>query len=48
MTAAVGTGDPAFFMVRERQNLRERFLTGVAEELVVRHMDLRVVVKGSG
>ena len=48
MTAAVGTGNPAFFMVCERQNLRECFLAGVAEELVVRHWDLRVVVKGSG
>ena len=37
MTAAVGTGNPAFLMVCERQNLRECFLTGVAEELVVGH-----------
>ena len=32
MTAAVGTGNPAFLMVCERQNLRECFLTGVTEE----------------
>jgi hypothetical protein len=48
MTAAVGTGNPAFLMICERQNLRECFFTGVAEELVVGHWDLRVVVKGSG
>jgi hypothetical protein len=48
MTAAVGTGNPAFLMVCERQNLRECFLAVMAEELVVRHWDLRVVVKGSG
>jgi hypothetical protein len=47
MTAAVGTGNPAFLMVCERQNLRECFLTGVAVELVLRHGNLRVVVKGS-
>ena len=48
MTAAVRTGNPAFLMVCERQNLRECFLAGTAEELVVGHWDLRVVAKGSG
>jgi hypothetical protein len=48
MTAAVGAGNPAFLMVCERQSLRECFLAGVTEELVVGHWDLRVVVKGSG
>ena len=47
MAAAVGTGNPAFLMVCERQNLRECFLAGVAVELILRHWDLRVVVKGS-
>src|SRR5260370_38246990 len=48
MTAAVGTGNPAFLMVCERQNLRECFLAGVTEELVLGHWDLRVGVKGGG
>src|SRR5713101_9909379 len=40
MTAAVRTGNPAFLMVCERQKLRECFLAGTAEELVVGHGDL--------
>jgi hypothetical protein len=45
--AAVRADDFAILILGKRQHLRECFLAGVAEELVVRHWDLRVVVKGS-
>ena len=38
--ATVRADNPAFFIVDESQNLREIFLAGAAEELVVWHTDL--------
>ncbi len=47
LTATAGTDPFTLFIFRKTQDFGKDFLTGVAEELVVRHADLRVVVKGS-
>jgi hypothetical protein len=48
LAAAMRAHDLALLVVDERQDLREEFLAVMAEEFVVRHWDLRVVVQGSG
>jgi hypothetical protein len=40
VAATVPAGNTAFLIIDESQNLRECFLAGAAEELVVRHTDL--------
>ncbi len=46
-TATAGADRFTLFVFRKTQDFGKDFLTGVAEELVVRHADLRVVVRGS-
>ncbi len=48
LTATAGADRSTLFIFRKTQDLGKDFLAGVAKELVVRHRDLRVVVKGSG
>jgi hypothetical protein len=47
ITVAMRTSDFAFLVFGKRQHFWECFLAGVAVELVLRHGDLRVAVKGS-
>jgi hypothetical protein len=47
IAATMRTEDFAFLVFGKRQHLWECFLAGVAVKLILRHWDLRVVVKGS-